>query len=222
MPQFLLGILSVAVAAAASPGELTQAVSQLSGGELIRAPRARAPAIFGALAVPANSGRFSERWLRASLDDSSDPRLRALIAPAVNLSTGSKLAYVQSAVTRLIRWRSDATQWGEQDYWASAAETLRSGAGDEEDRAIVKMQALRALGFQPGSLYLTIGKDTVGGRETVLIVRSGEKYYMLEDTGGAPFPTSQRPEFRPIITCGYQGLWIHGYPLAVPGRPSPQ
>jgi predicted transglutaminase-like cysteine proteinase len=127
---------------------------------------------------------------------------------------------VQSAVAHLIHWRSDATQWGEQDYWASAAETLRSGAGDEEDRAIVKMQALRALGFKRSDLYLTIGKDSVGGPETVLIVRSNSKYYMLDDTGGGPVLTTARPEFRPAITCGYEGLWIHGYPLADRGTES--
>jgi len=125
--------------------------------------------------------------------------------------------YSEAAFQR-IHWRSDATEWGYHDYWASAAETLQHGYGDEEDRAIVKMQALRALGFPTRDLYLTMGRDKVDGPITVLIVRLGERYYVLDDTGGAPFTTDRRPEFSPMLTFGYGGFWIHGYPY-VPGAP---
>ena len=107
---------------------------------------------------------------------------------------------------------SDATEWGQHDYWASAAETLEHGAGDMEDRAIVKMQALRALGFSTRDLYLTMGRDKVGGPITVLIVRLGGRYYVLDDDGGPPFTTDKRPEFKPLMTFGYGGSWVHGYP----------
>ena len=89
-----------------------------------------------------------------------------------------------------------------------------------EDRAIVKMQALRALGFPTRDLYLTMGRDKVGGPITVLIVRFGERYYMLEDDGGAPFTTDRRPEFKPLMTFGYGGSWVHGYPVAAQ-KPAP-
>src|SRR5215210_8094074 len=97
------------------------------------------------------------------------------------------------------------------DYWASAQETLEHGVGDMEDRAIVKMQALRALGFPTRDLYLTMGRDKVGGPVTVLIVRSGGRYVVLDDSAGAPFTTDHRPEFTPMLTFGFGGSWIHGY-----------
>jgi predicted transglutaminase-like cysteine proteinase len=172
--------------------------------------RAMAPSIFGTLTVPVKPERYIEDWERARRDATKNPQLRALVAPARDLLADQQIYYVQAAVPRLIRWRSDATEWGFHDYWASAAETLQHGYGDDEDRAIVKMQALLALGFPARDLYLTMGHDRVGGPITVLIVRHKQLYYVLDDTGGAPYLTTRRPEFEPMLTFGYGGFWIHG------------
>ena len=37
-------------------------------------------------------------------------------------------------------------------------------------------------------------------------------YYVLDDTDGAPYPIARRPEFQPMLSFGYGGSWIHGYP----------
>lgn len=172
------------------------------------------PQMFGTVTLPIKPQQYYEDWERARRDDSSDPRMRLLIAPARGLNPDQQIYFVQKAVGRLVRWRSDATEWGYHDYWASAAETLQHGYGDDEDRAIVKMQALRALGFSTHDLYLTMGHDVVGGPVTVLIVRFSGRYYVLDDTGGPPFTSDRRPEFRPILTFGYGGFWIHGHRTA--------
>jgi predicted transglutaminase-like cysteine proteinase len=83
-----------------------------------------------------------------------------------------------------------------------------------EDRAIVKLQALRALGFSNSDLFLTLATDRVGGPLTVLIVRVDGHYYVLDDTGGTPFLVDQRKfEFRPVISFGYYGTWVHAPPI---------
>ena len=174
------------------------------------------PHLSGTLTVPVKPERYLDGWERARRDASHNPQLRALIAPAIGLSREQQVAYIQAAVFQRIRWRSDATEWGYHDYWASAAETLARGHGDEEDRAILKMQALRALGVPSRDLYLTMGRDKVDGPITVLVVRLGQQYYVLPDTGGAPFASERRPEFVPMLSFGYGGSWIHGYPY-VPG-----
>jgi predicted transglutaminase-like cysteine proteinase len=171
---------------------------------------ARAPDLFGTVALPVRAERFYDGWERARRDASGSPRMAALVAQARNLPRDQQIAFVQGAVHRLIRWRSDATEWGHHDYWASAAETLARGAGDMEDRAIVKMQALKSLGVPARDLYMTMGRDKVGGPVTVLIVRSGGRYLVLDDTGGAPFATDRRPDFEPMITLGHGGSWLHG------------
>lgn len=172
------------------------------------------PELFGTVALPVRAERFLDGWERARRDASGAPQLAALIAPARNLSRDRQIAFVQAAVHRQVRWRSDATEWGRQDYWASAAETLARGAGDMEDRAIVKMQALKSLGVAPRDLYMTMGRDPVGGPVTVLVVRSGPDYLVLDDSGGAPFATSRRPDFQPMITLGHGGSWLHGRRVA--------
>jgi predicted transglutaminase-like cysteine proteinase len=168
-----------------------------------------APVLAGTIAVPIPARRFWDNWERARRDASALPQMQRLVAPALRMSRAGQIAYVQAAVTRAIKWRSDTTQWGRHDYWASAEETLRSGYGDMEDRAIVKMQALRALGTPTSDLYLTLARDTVAGPETVLIVRDGRYYYVLDDTGGTPYRPEQRKEFQPVLTFGYGASWVH-------------
>ena len=172
-----------------------------------------APNVFGTLTVPMRAARYVDDWERARRDDSTDPRMRELIAPAMGMTPQQQIFYIQAAVYRRIHWMSDATEYGQHDYWASAPETLENGAGDMEDRAILKMQALHTLGFSTRDLYLTMGRDAVGGPVTVLMVRLGNEYYILDDNPGAPYTTEHRPEFKPQFTFGFGGSWIHGYPV---------
>ena len=168
------------------------------------------PAMLGTVALPIRAVRFAESWTRASQDASGLPELQRLIAPARSMGRLQKVNYVQAAVHDRIRWMSDATQWGQHDYWASASQTLARGAGDMEDRAIVKMQALRALGFDPGDLFITLGRDRVGGPITVLMVRIEGRFFMVDDTGGpAVLIDRRRFEFQPQISFGWNGAWVH-------------
>jgi len=168
-----------------------------------------APLFFNTVATRISARRFWTEWERARRDASAAPKMQALIAPARRLSRLQQIAYVQSAVAKRIGWRSDATQYGVHDYWASASETLANGRGDMEDRAILKIQALRTLGFPSSDLYLTLGRDSVGGPQTVAIVRAGGRYYVLDDTGAPPYTPVHRPEFHPVLTFGYGASWVH-------------
>jgi predicted transglutaminase-like cysteine proteinase len=172
------------------------------------------PDLFGTIALPVRADRYAAGWQRASLDASSLPLMQRLVAPARGLSREQQIAYIQAAVTRDIHWMSDATEWGRHDYWASAAETLEHGAGDMENRAIVKMQALRTLGFPKRDLYMTMGRDAVGGPITVLMVRLGWRFYVLDDLGGSPIPDDRRRGFEPMLTLGSDMAWIHGHRIA--------
>ena len=159
-----------------------------------------------------------QEWARASRDATASPALRQLIEPARNLGRLDQIAFVQAIVAQRIRWRSDATEWGRHDYWASADETLSHGAGDMEDRAVVKMQALMALGFNPGDLFLTLGRDKVGGPISLLVVRMGaDRYWTLDDLGGAPIAAARRQGFTPIMSMSTTGQWLHGYRVASRG-----
>ena len=199
----------IALLAGQARADVTQIYSKWQARPIVVTGRA-APDLFGTVALPVKAERYYEGWERARRDASSLPAMQHLIAPARGLGRDQQIAYVQSAAHRAIRWMSDATEHGRHDYWASAAETLQHGAGDMEDRAILKMQALRALGVPQRDLYLTLGRDKVGGPITVLIVRSGKRLYVLDDLGGAPIAMDRREGFEPMLTLGYGGSWIHG------------
>ena len=172
------------------------------------------PNMLGTIALPIRAARFAESWSRASADATRSPELQRLISPARAMGRLQKVNFVQSAVHARVRWMSDATQWGRHDYWATAEQTLSRGAGDMEDRAIVKMQALRALGFSPNDLFLTLGRDRVGGPMTVLMVRIEDRYFMVDDTGGPATLLERRShEFQPQLTFGTGGSWVHARKL---------
>ena len=188
--------------------------AHLMQAPIIVTGRPVAPDLFGTVTLPVSAQRYAAGWRRAALDASRLPSMQRLVAPARGLARDQQVAFVQSAVTRNIRWISDATEWGLHDYWASAAETLQRGAGDMEDRAIVKMQALRSLGVATRDLYLTMGRDKVGGPITVLLVRLGQRFYVLDDLGGAPIAADRREGFEPMLTLGHNASWIHGRRVA--------
>jgi predicted transglutaminase-like cysteine proteinase len=186
--------------------------SPLSAVRAILAP-ASGPNVLGMTAQPIRAARFSAGAQHAFADASSSPLMQRLIAPARSLNRMQQMAYVQSRVNSNIRWVSDATEWGQHDYWATASETLAHGAGDEEDRAIVKLQALKALGFNQSDLFLTLARDRVGGPITVLMARLNGRYWVLDDTGGAPFLVEERRfEFQPVLSFGASGAWVHSRP----------
>lgn len=179
-------------------------------------PAMAGPDMLGTLAMPIRAERFGDSLRRAREDASRSQALQGMIAAARPLAPLQQLLFVQQAVSSRIHWVSDATEWGQHDYWASAAQTLSRGAGDMEDRAIVKFQALRALGFSNSDLFLTLARDRVGGPITVLTVRSGRHYYVLDDTGAAPFDAEQRRfELEPLMSFGFYGAWVHVRPPAI-------
>ena len=168
--------------------------------------------LFGSTTLAARLARFDDQWMRARQSAVGDPALQRLIAPARNLSREGQVGFVQTSVDQQIRWESDATEWGQHDYWASASETLARGAGDMKNRTIVKMQALLALGFSPNDLYLTLGRDPVGGPMALLAVRMAPgRFLTLDDLGGAPVSADRRDKFQPILSFSETGSWLHAY-----------
>ena len=194
---------------------LAAAPARADSSEGLRRPGAllmsnSGPNMLGTATTIIRANRFTGSWANAMEDASGSPLLQRLVAPARQLNAAEKLRYVQSRVHSSIRWISDATEWGKHDYWATAAQTLARGAGDMEDRAIVKLHALRALGFNQNDLFLTLARDRVGGPITVLTARLNGRYFILDDTGGAPFLVdNRRNEFDPVLSFGSTNAWVH-------------
>lgn len=176
------------------------------------------PDVFGTVALNAGMTAYDVRWRRVSGADQADPRIVAIAASSSSLATLQKLALIHSEVNRRIMWRADLDGYGIADYWANAGETLTKGVGDSEDIAVVKIQALKAAGFSPRDLYLSVGRDKARGADALLMVRAEGRFYVLDDRIDRPLTPEEHARFVPIITLGGNGkAWLHGRNIAVGG-----
>lgn len=176
------------------------------------------PDVFGTVALNAGMTAYDVRWRRVSGADQTDPRIAEIAAACANLSTLQKLALIHSEVNRRVTWRADLDGYGIADYWANAGETLTKGVGDSEDIAVVKMQALKAAGFSPRDLYLSVGRDKSRGADSLLLVRAEGRFYVLDDRIDRPLTPEEHARFVPIITMGANGkTWLHGRNIAAGG-----
>lgn len=164
------------------------------------------PDAFGSVALPLGPNRFSQRWRRAAADGS--PRLIEMISPARRMDRAGQARFVNAALNRRIAFRSDTG-----DRWSTARETISRSAGDCEDYAIAKMQALRALGVPDNDLFLTIGQDlAVRQAHAVLLVRVGGHFWVLDNRHDRLIPDDQYRDFMPTLSLRADGKgWLHGF-----------
>ena len=99
---------------------------------------------------------------------------------------------------------------GVADFWANAGETLRRGTGDSEDIAIVKMQALKAAGFNAKDLYLSVGRHSGRGAHILLLARTPHGFFVLDDQVQGLVSAAHNSRFTPIMTLGQGKSWLHG------------
>ena len=122
----------------------------------------------------------------------------------------AEIRQVNRWVNHTIAYREDSALWHKADYWADARSTLRKRAGDCEDIAIVKYQALIGLGFAPSDVYLTIARDLVRDADHALVVvRHDGRYYLLDDSTDELLDGSEPNDYRPMLSFGTE-KWLHG------------
>jgi predicted transglutaminase-like cysteine proteinase len=168
------------------------------------------PDVFGTVALNAGVTFYDARFRRVASTDARDPLVTSIATAAAGLDPVAKLQLVQQAVNGRVRWQHDLDNMGVADFWANAGETLRRGTGDSEDIAIVKMQVLKAAGFNPKDLYISIGRHNVRGAHVVLLARTAGTFYVLDDTNHDLMTPAQHGRFTPIMTLGQGTSWVHG------------
>jgi predicted transglutaminase-like cysteine proteinase len=173
------------------------------------------PNVFGTVALNAGVTLYDARFRRVAAADSRDPLVMRLAAGAANLDPVGKLRMIQQEVSQSVHWAHDLDNMGVSDFWANAGETLRRGTGDSEDIAIVKMQALKAAGFNPKDLYISIGRHSTRGAHILLLAKTASGFFMLDDQDGM-VPATDRGRFTPIMTIGQGMSWIHGRRVGTP------
>lgn len=128
------------------------------------------------------------------------------------LSGAARLAAVNAWTHAHVRYSEDKALYGKADYWANASTTLRKGAGDCEDIAIVKMQMLAAMGVSRSDMYLTIARDLARNADhAMLVVKMGDRNWLLDNATDEVLDASLSYDYRPIFSYSGSQKWLHGY-----------
>lgn len=172
-------------------------------------PPPSAPDVFGSSAAAEKLSLRDQRWIRIGALPSRNPLLSGLVQGAANLSRSQQASLVQSRVNRRLAYKQDRDNWGVSDYWASADETIARGAGDCEDHALVKLQALRLLGWDERDLYLMVGKKLSGEEHALLLVNIDGTFWVLEDGSDRIVHAGTFRTFVPLESYGAGWKWTH-------------
>lgn len=218
--------LAVAPAIAQEPApfsDLAEDIERLSREELGLPPEEPppppppvSPDVFGTAAVAAP--RIDPRWQRVAETGADNPAITRIVDGLAGLDRYGQAGHVQAAVNRAVVYREDIELWGAGDHWATADETLARGAGDCEDIAVAKMQALRRLGFEDRDLYLSVGRDAAGRGHAVLLVRIDARFWVLDDRAERMIEADAFRGFTPVLTFGAGTSWVHGHRRAAGER----
>jgi predicted transglutaminase-like cysteine proteinase len=116
-------------------------------------------------------------------------------------------------VVNNIQYQHDEVTYGALEYFATPYEMLRSGAGDCEDYAILKMYLLLGMGFPAEDMFLIAGLYDNGidvGGHAVLGLRIDGNIWILDNMRNSIIPLSQYNSFEPFAAMNWNGYYLFG------------
>jgi predicted transglutaminase-like cysteine proteinase len=147
---------------------------------------------------PAARGRL-EKWKRYAAERKSSRLAETELLREVNRTLNA------------IRFIDDQTHWGEEDYWATPAESVGSNGGDCEDFSIAKYFLLKELGIPIAKLRMTYVKATKLDQPHMVLAyyaRPDAEPLVLDNLEDAVRPASQRPDLVPVYSFNDEEVWI--------------
>jgi predicted transglutaminase-like cysteine proteinase len=128
-------------------------------------------------------------------------------APAVE---GALLNDVNRMLNR-VPFVDDAVHWGEEDYWATPAESIGSNGGDCEDFSIAKYFLLKELGVPIARLRLTYVKSLKLNQPHMVLAyyaRPDAEPLVLDNLEDTVRPASQRRDLVPVYSFNDEEVWV--------------
>lgn len=171
-------------------------------------------AILGSMSIAIERTPLDQKWSGVNVPQGSAKMARLLATTGArrNHSLAAQIEAVNSWVNRKIAFGEDRDLYGHADYWATAAETFRRGAGDCEDFAIAKMELLSVLGIERDKMRLVVARDLVRNADhAVLIVTFADRSVMLDNMTDRLLDARQANDYRPIMSFSQNNKWLHGY-----------
>ena len=115
---------------------------------------------------------------------------------------------VNRVINDIIQYREDPVLFGVSDYWATPLETLR-GAGDCEDFAILKFEALLELGFDNDDMRVVVLYDADRQVDHAILAVDIDGRTLILDNYGVPLPPQGRLGYRPDYSVNLTHRWSH-------------
>lgn len=132
------------------------------------------------------------------------------------------LERVNRFVNRSVSFVSDQQAWGQQDYWATPAQTLGRGMGDCEDFAIAKYFSLVRMGVPSEKLRLTFVKALKQNQAHMVLAyypSASEQPLILDNLDPAIRPASERSDLLPVYSFNDLGVFLAKAPQRVSQPP---
>ena len=110
-----------------------------------------------------------------------------------------------------VRYRSDASHWGQRDYWATPVELLASNGGDCEDYSIAKYFTLREMGVSAERMRITYVKAlelNIAHMVLAYYATPDAEPLVLDNLIDDIKPASRRKDLQPVYSFNGEGLWL--------------
>ena len=114
-------------------------------------------------------------------------------------------------VLNRIAFVDDAVHWGEEDYWATPAESVASNGADCEDYTIAKYFLLKELGVPIARLRMTYVKSVKLNQAHMVLAyyaRPDADPVVLDNLEERVRPASQRTDLIPVYSFNDEEVWV--------------
>jgi predicted transglutaminase-like cysteine proteinase len=161
----------------------------------------------------------------AMADAQSAARLASwhlLLESAEGENDRALLERVNRFVNRSVSFISDQQAWGQQDYWATPAQTLGRGVGDCEDFAIAKYFSLVRMGVPSEKLRLTFVKALKQNQAHMVLAyyaNPNAQPLILDNLDPAIRPASERSDLLPVYSFNDLGVFLAKAPQRISQPP---
>jgi len=112
---------------------------------------------------------------------------------SLNERAWAELTSVNTAVNAAISPVADLDRYNRREYWTMPISLTGGAAGDCEDYALEKRQALIELGWPPEALRLAVADSNWTGPHTVLIAVTDSGDFVLDNLSDRVKPWSKTP-----------------------------
>lgn len=166
------------------------------------------PRFLASVGVPVLRTQYDTRWRIVQQARLSFECARLVLDRTSPLDSPEQLGVFNRLINQIVRYTED----NGQDEWASAADTLRTGRGDCEDIAILKLQLLMAVGMPEDDVYFTLVHDLPRRRDhAVAVVRVGGRRWVLDSIADGLVDADWAAEsYRPVVAFSGARKWLLG------------